>query len=162
MTGTPDQEHIERCLDRALEPESDVELVEYRISRAHRPHLRVFLYKPTGITVEDCARINRRLLRAMESDEELAGRYSVEVSSPGLDRKLVTRRDFERAVGEVVRVRYRHQGGVEQETTGLLTEVEAGALLLETPRRGRPGEGAGEPYRVPLEGIIQGTIVVEL
>ncbi len=161
MTGAPDQEHIARCLERALEPESDVELVEYTLSRSRRPLLRVFLYKPTGITIEDCARISRRLSRELEGEEELASRYSVEVSSPGLDRKLVTRRDFERAVGEVVRVRYRHQG-TEQETSGLLTEVEEGALLLEPPRRGRSGEGAGEPFRVPLEGIVHGTIVIEL
>jgi ribosome maturation factor RimP len=161
VSAAPDQEHIVRCLDRALESEPDVELVEYTVSRARRPLLRVFLYKPTGITVDDCARINRRLSRELEAEEQLSGRFTVEVSSPGLDRKLVTRRDFERAVGEVVRVRYRHQGS-EQEATGLLTEVEAGALLLEPPRRGRSGEGAGEPFRVPLEGIMQGTIVVEL
>jgi ribosome maturation factor RimP len=97
----------------------------------------------------------------LEGEEALAYRYSVEVSSPGLDRKLVTRRDFERSVGEVIRVRYRHQG-TEQETSGRLTEVEEGALLLEPPRRGPSGEKAGEPFRVPLEEIVQGTIVIEL
>ena len=161
MTGSPDQEHIVRCLDRVLEPEPDIELVEYTVSRSRSPLLRVFLYKPTGITVADCARISRRLIREIEAEEELTGRYSVEVSSPGLDRKLVTRRDFERVVGEVVRVRYRHQGA-EQEATGLLTEVEEGSLLLEPSRHGGAGDGAGEPFRVPLEGILKGTIVIVL
>ncbi len=156
----PEQDRIAQFLERALEPEPDIELVDYTVSKARNPLLRVFLYRPEGITVKDCARINRRLSRELEADESLAGRYAVEVSSPGLDRKLRTRRDFERAIGERLRIRILDEGR-ECEVSGLLTGVEGDHLLLESSPQGRH-EGGGGPFRVLLEHIVQGSIEIVL
>jgi ribosome maturation factor RimP len=57
-----------------------------------------------GMTVEDCAALSRLVSEKIEADKELADRYDLEVSSPGIDRPLVKLSDFERFVGHVAKV----------------------------------------------------------
>jgi len=64
--------------------------------------LRVYLDQPGGIGLEDCERASRALTAAMDLDE-----YTLEVSSPGLDRLLTKRSDFERFAGQRARIRTR-------------------------------------------------------
>ena len=95
-----EKKQLDTCIERVLELESDIELVESTLSGKGRSALlRVFIHKPGGVTIDDCARISRRISRELEYDEELQEAYTIEVSSPGLDRKLHTRRDFERVQG---------------------------------------------------------------
>jgi len=157
------QKMVEECIDRVLELEGDLELVEASISGSGRSaKLRVYIYKTAGVTVEDCARISRGLRRELEHEPELADSFSIEVSSPGLDRKLRTRRDFERAVGEVLFLSVEDEEGARS-IGGRLTEVEEEALLLDPipGGGGRGGENAvGDPFRIPLSSVREGSIEI--
>ncbi len=69
--------------------------------------LRVYLESPNGVTVDDCARISRALGALLDVDDPIAGRYNLEVSSPGINRVLVKPEHFKRFIGERVRVKTR-------------------------------------------------------
>ena len=167
MNGRSHHPLIEACVRRALALEEEIELVESIVAGGPGSTVvRVFIYKPDGVTVDDCARINRRLSRELESHAELDRSYSIEVSSPGLDRKLTSRRDFERVLGEVLKLQVRELDGRERTVRGRLTDVEEEALLLE-PLPASKGEWKerrtkGAPFRVALDRIVVGTIEVLL
>lgn len=83
-----------------------VSLVELDMFRAgKRKTLRLFIDKPEGVTIDDCSNVSRSLSDALDLDPEvIEGAYTLEVSSPGLDRPLKSVADFERNVGRFIRV----------------------------------------------------------
>lgn len=66
--------------------------------------LRLYIDREGGVTLDDCARVSRQVSAELDADDPIPGRYTLEVSSPGLDRPLSRDRDFERYVGSQVRV----------------------------------------------------------
>jgi ribosome maturation factor RimP len=66
--------------------------------------LRLLVDKEGGITLDDCTHLNERIGDILDSEDVIADKYTLEVSSPGLDRPLKTRRDFERLMGKEVHV----------------------------------------------------------
>ncbi len=82
------------------------ELVEVELSGTGRHTLlRVYIDSPAGVTVDDCARVSNQLSAILDVEDLIDGRYTLEVSSPGLDRPLVTPEDFTRFTGEMIKVR---------------------------------------------------------
>ncbi len=165
MSETVHQVLIDTAIERVLELEEDLELVEATVSgRPGNARLRVYIYRPEGVTVDDCARFSRRLSRELEAEEELRQTLTIEVSSPGLDRQLTTRRDFERVIGELLRVEVADNEGGQRTVRGILTGVEEAALLMDPPppEKGRRDSGAsnGKAFRISLEGIVAGKIEV--
>jgi len=73
----------------------------------HRPGgmvLRVYIDKEGGVSVDDCARISHQISAQLDVDDPIPGSYTLEVSSPGLDRPLTSDADFERFAGRLVRL----------------------------------------------------------
>jgi len=66
--------------------------------------LRLTIDKPGGITLDDCVVVNRRLSLLLDAQDPIQGHYRLEVSSPGLNRRLRTREDFARFTGRKVKV----------------------------------------------------------
>lgn len=66
--------------------------------------LRMFLDRPEGVTLDDCAGVSREVSALLDVTDFGNGRYTLEVSSPGLDRQLYSPRDYERFTGCLVRV----------------------------------------------------------
>ena len=100
-------------LDRTLETQVEnlgFELVDVeRAGSKSRPVLRLRIDRPDsapgeGVTVDDCARVSRSLEAYLDNLPELEQRYVLEVSSPGVERPLVRRRDFERFAGREIAV----------------------------------------------------------
>jgi len=69
--------------------------------------LRVFIDKPEGIGVEDCEAVSRQISALLDVEDPLPGNYVLEVSSPGLDRRLTKVEHFKRFMGNDVRVKLR-------------------------------------------------------
>lgn len=83
----------------------DVELVELAISGDYRRKIvRIFVDRPDGITVDECATLSRDIADILDTRDPIDSRYLLEVSSPGLTRPLKTDRDFERVVGKTLRL----------------------------------------------------------
>ena len=91
--------------------------------------LRVYIDKPGGITVEDCARVSHQVSRVLEVENVRYDR--LEVSSPGLDRLLKGERDFARFAGQRARVKVRMPVDGQRNFVGVLREAGAGRLQIE-------------------------------
>ena len=67
--------------------------------------LRIYIDGPRGILVDDCARVSRQVSALFDVEDPIPGQYTLEISSPGLDRPLARRGDFERFAGSLVKVK---------------------------------------------------------
>lgn len=109
----------------------EMELVELTC----RPHsggqlVRLLVDKVGGVTIQQCAKANQRIGEALEIANLIDGRYTIEVSSPGLDRPLVSRRDFERAIGEDVQIHMLVDEQRVKSLEGMLLAVQPEAIVL--------------------------------
>ncbi len=130
------KERIERSVMEVTEREG-FELVELAVlDRGHKTLVRVFADRPSGgISIDECARLSRKLSDWFDLENVFERAYILEVSSPGLDRPLVTRRDFERKVGREVRIWF-SQNGQTAETFGNLLAVTDEGLFVRTEKEG--------------------------
>lgn len=103
------------------------ELVDLETSRGGL--LRIFIDSPSGITVEDCARVSNHLTRAFAVEGIEYER--LEVSSPGLDRPLKRAEDYLRFAGQKASLRLKLPRDGRRRFEGLVVGVEEGAVVLE-------------------------------
>jgi ribosome maturation factor RimP len=120
--------------------------------------LRIFIDKPQGVTHEDCASLSREVSTILDVEDAVgSGPYVLEVSSPGLDRKLFRAADFERFQGSRVKLTTRMPVNGNRHFEGRLEHFEAGKLTLdlaEARRKFRPKQNAGEapaPQKLEIE-----------
>ena len=96
--------------------------------------LRLFLDREAGVTLEDCEAVSKDASALLDVLDFGRGRYTLEVSSPGLDRQLYRPKDYQRFVGRRVRVRFRDpESGKRATIAGRLAayrDVEGGAIDL--------------------------------
>jgi ribosome maturation factor RimP len=105
-----------------------LELVELNFNRGL---LRVTVDRSGGVDLDTIALATREVSNALDRDDVVpGGRYTLEVSSPGLERPLKSPAQFERAVGEQVVVRTLAQSGLERRLRGTLAAAEADAIVL--------------------------------
>ena len=112
--------------------ERDLEL--YDIEVAGRD-LRVFVDRPGGLDLDRLADATRAVSRALDEADPIAGAYTLEVSSPGLERRLRTSQHFSRAVGETVKVKLRAGAARdgERRLEGEITGADGSGVTLRTP-----------------------------
>ena len=131
------------------------ELLEIQFRRSSARSILTFIVdKIGGITLAECVEINHELGRRFDewSDGEgggaefLNGSYYLEVNSPGLDRPLVTERDFTRAVGRIVRISFKNDLGQMLQRVGVILGVEQGVLQLKVLK-------SEERLRLPLVSV---------
>lgn len=93
--------------------------------------LRVFIDKETGVTLEECELVSMELSEKLDSADIIKGAYFLEVSSPGVERPLTTKEDFEKNIGKNVYVTlYVHIDG-EKEFQGVLQNFENDTATIE-------------------------------
>ena len=73
-------------------------------SHPKNPVLAIYIDRPEGISVEDCERVSREVAALLDVEDPIQGHYSLEISSPGLDRPLFNLQQFEQFRGETVKV----------------------------------------------------------
>jgi ribosome maturation factor RimP len=98
-------------LRRLLEPTIErlgYELTDLELRLAGRDSVvRVFIDKPEGVGLEDCETVSRQVSAVLDVEDPVPGHYVLEVSSPGLDRKLTKPEHYRRYIGDDVRVQLR-------------------------------------------------------
>ena len=107
-----------------------VELTQVRHGR--QVNLRFLVDKVGGVTVQDCARLNQLISEALDASDLIDASYTLEVSSPGLDRPLVSTRDFERAIGEQVEIELIEDLRGSKQIKGQLLAVQQAAVVVTT------------------------------
>src|SRR5690625_2066432 len=125
--------------------------VEYRREPQGRV-LRVFIDKPGGITLDDCQALSRALSRQLDETDPIQESYSLEVSSPGLERPLKRPRDFERFAGHRVHVRTYGPLDGRRNFTGELVGLEDEHVVVDL------GDGQA---RIPRELIARARLVAQ-
>lgn len=96
------------------------------------PIVRLYIDKPGGVTISDCARASRGIGLVLERDDPFPGRYLLEVSSPGSNRPLVTEEHYQRFAGKEARVAVERGGEGRITYTGRIRSCINGDLTLET------------------------------
>jgi len=136
--------HIRQVVEPIL-GERQMELVELTCRpQGGQLYVRLLADRVGGITIRDCAQLNQRIGEALDLAGVIEGNYTVEVSSPGLDRPLASHRDFERAIGEDLDVETQGEDKRSKALKGMLLAVQAEAIVLKT--------GSGN-VTVPLQEI---------
>ncbi len=122
--------HLGELLERTLPP-LGYELVDWETSPGGRL-VRVFIDKPKGVSVEDCARVSNHLTHLFAVENVDFER--LEVSSPGLDRPLTKAADFVRFTGEEAEFRLRTPVDNAKKLKGVLRGCEDGTVVVETAK----------------------------
>ena len=128
--------------------------------------LRIFIDKPDGVTHEDCSRFSREVGTILDVEEAVPGAsYLLEVSSPGLDRKLSKPADYQRFTGSLVKLMTRDPVNGNRHFEGRLKEFHDGRLSLElTGRKQSKKHQAVEPgtdVEIDLANVEKANLVPE-
>ncbi|MEK6709132.1 MAG: ribosome maturation factor RimP [Nitrospinota bacterium] len=131
-----------------------MELVEVELAGGGRRQvLRLFIDKPGGVGLDDCKRMSREVEARLDAEDVIGPSYSLEVSSPGIERPLRRPGDFRRYAGRRVRIRLRSPGERARTLSGVLAGIEGEVITLDT------GEEA--PQRVSLGEIAKARLEVD-
>ncbi len=106
--------------------------------------VRVFIDKPDGVDLSDCEMVSRQLSALLDVEDSLPGRYTLEVSSPGLDRKLTKPAHFQRFTGAAVRVKLRFPVSGRRNFRGTLRAADDEKIEIEVD---------GEPHSLKIATI---------
>lgn len=149
-----DLERIRQVVERVVTSEGlalvDVELKGGRAN----PLLRIYIDKPEGVSHADCQLVSEQVSAILDVEDPFPGSYTLEVSSPGLDRKLVKPSDFEHFVGRRARLVLREPVGDQKVLEGRLAGFEAGRVRVDM---GESGTGEFD-----LSNIVKAKLLVEM
>ncbi|HHL45852.1 MAG TPA: ribosome maturation factor RimP [Gammaproteobacteria bacterium] len=115
--------------------------------------LRVYIDAEDGVTVDDCARASHQISGVLDIEDPIRGEYSLEVSSPGLDRPLFTLAHFERFAGQLARLVLNTPWQGRRKLTGRLGGVREQKVVLDVD---------GEEALLTLQEIDKARLVPEL
>jgi ribosome maturation factor RimP len=120
--------------------------------------LRIFIDKPAatpaGVTLEDCEFISQNVGTILDMEDVIPGaQYRLEVSSPGVERKLTKPRDFERSVGQKVKVALRQPVESQRHWVGALKSFTEGMITLEP--------SPGRSVQIPLDQVEKANLKFE-
>ncbi len=138
-------------LIRAAVEEQAFELVhvEYQ-ARTSSPVLRVYVDRPGGVTLDDCAELSRRIGVLLDVEDLIPNQYMLEVSSPGIERPLFSERDYRRFRGREVRLTTVEKVDNRRNFKGVIEDVSDGKVRLNCD---------GRPYEIPIKAIRRGNLV---
>jgi ribosome maturation factor RimP len=129
------------------------DLVEIALAAWHgRRILRIFIDQRQGVSLEDCARASKAVGAELDRCDFMSGRYYLEVSSPGAERRLKGEEDFARFVGRKARVRFRGTGGRLEEAVGLIESCSDGLVGISS--------GEGSLVRIRLGDVVRANLSI--
>ncbi len=122
---------IEAVAERVARSEG-IEIVEIELKGGGKNQfLRISIDKPEGVTHADCELISHQVGTILDIEDVVPGHYTLEVSSPGVERKLRKLKDFERFLGQKVKVVLREPIDNQRSFTGTLAGLEDCTIALE-------------------------------
>jgi len=168
-------EQVEQIVQRVAESLA-LELVEVDICGGGKSRmLRITIDKPGGVTHDDCANLSREVSTILDVEDAVpGGTYTLEVSSPGLDRKLQKPADFERFTGSLVKLMTREpvnnnrhfQGRLQRFANGRLTLDVAQVSKTKQKKMGvhsaKAKQGDGQHVEIEFANIERANLVPEI
>lgn len=120
------------------------------LSQGRHSVLRIFIESADGISIEDCEQVSRQVSAILDVEDPIAGEYTLEVSSPGADRRLFTLEQFAQFVGNEVDVRLKTPLEGRRKFKGQLTGVSGDQISLQID---------DSEYQCPFEAIERANVV---
>ena len=115
--------------------------------------LRLYIDSDAGITIDDCTRVNHQVIGVLDVHDPIKERYHLEISSPGLDRPLFTLKQFQRFLGQQVKIKLREKIDERRKFTGVIKAIEETAVLVSEE---------GIDYLIPADVIDSAHLVPEI
>lgn len=112
--------------------------------------LRIFIDGPNGVSLDDCEKVSRQVSAVMDVEDPIDGEYTLEVSSPGMDRPLYTPAHYARYVGETVNLRLRMAREGRRKFKGNIVKVEGEDVTLSVD---------GKEILIPVDAVDKANIV---
>ena len=132
-----------------------VELVHIEVAGPEqKPIVRIFIDKPNGVTHEDCSEVSLHVGTIFDVEDFIHSAYTLEVSSPGLERGLYKRADYERFAGRLARMKTQSPISGQRNFRGRLLGVDGEDILFEDRTNGR--------VRVPLNAIAKANLELDV
>ncbi len=132
------------------------ELVDVEVKREHEGYLvRLYVDKDGGIGLGDLQSVSEEVSAILDAEDPIDSSYTLEVSSPGLDRPLRSENDYRRFVGRLAKVSSYELVDGRRHWMGRLAAVEDGVVIVRLEKEG------GVLARIPFEKIAHGRLEVE-
>lgn len=150
MTNPKDR--VREVVEPAIEA-MGYEIVRVHLAQTQRPTLQIMVDRKDGETVgvDDCAEVSRAVSAILDVEDPIPTAFTLEVSSPGIDRPLTRLKDFERWAGFEARIELEAPIDGRRRLKGRLTGVSGGTVMIETEQ----GEA-----RVPFDAIQKAKLVL--
>jgi len=120
----------------------------------NKPIVRIFIDKPQGVTHEDCSEVSTHVGTILDVEDFIHAPYTLEVSSPGVERGLYKRADYERFAGSNAKMKARQPINGQRNFRGRLLGIEGNDVLFEDRTSGQ--------VRVPLDTITKANLEVDV
>ena len=138
-------ERVRQLIEETVQNQG-YELVEAELKGGGKNSiLRIFIDKPDGISHHDCELVSEQVGTVLDVEDLIPSSYTLEVSSPGLDRKLVKESDYTRFDGKLARIQTRIPLNQQKVFRGRLQGLHDGKVRLESPK--------GDLMEIPLDVI---------
>ena len=116
--------------------------------------VRIFIDKPEGVTHEDCATVSHHVGTVLEVEDWVNSAYTLEVSSPGLERGLYKRADYERFAGRLAKMKSREAINGQRNFKGRIVGVEGDRVIFEDNTSGR--------VKVPVGSVVKANLEIDV
>jgi len=154
MGGGSIAERVEAIAERVA-IDHGLELVHAEVAGPdNKPIVRIFIDKPNGVTHADCAEVSFQVGTILDVEDFIHAAYTLEVSSPGLERGLYKRADYERFAGSQAKLRSRRPINGQRNFRGRLLGVNGEEVLFEDRTSG--------PVRIPLDAIAKANLELDV
>jgi ribosome maturation factor RimP len=140
-------------LARQVADEEEVELVDIELRGKGKLLLRAVIDKENGITLDDCEKFSRSFGAVLDVEDLFAGPYTLEVSSPGLDRPLKDLRDFEKNRGKLARIVTSDKISNQNFFIGRIEDIGVGYVKIKIDER---------EIDIPFDKISRARLEIEL
>ena len=117
------------------------------------PIVRVFIDKPGGVSHDDCSEVSVHLGTVLDVEDFIHSAYTLEVSSPGLERGLYKRADYERFAGSAAKIKVRTPVSGQRNFRGRIVSVDESHVIFEDRTSGR--------VRLPIDAITKANLEVD-
>ncbi|HKO97770.1 MAG TPA: ribosome maturation factor RimP [Pyrinomonadaceae bacterium] len=146
-------ERVEAIAERVA-IDHGLELVHAEVAGPdNKPIVRVFIDKPNGVTHADCSEVSFHIGTILDVEDFIHASYTLEVSSPGLERGLYKRADYERFAGSSAKLRARQPINGQRNFRGKLLGVNGDEVLFDDRTSG--------PIRIPLDSIVKANLEID-
>lgn len=155
-TMTEQKHTIQEIVEKHL-PDENHFIVEVILSeKSGKPHLNVLVDADEGVTIQACAKLSRAVSEELEAKELMPEAYVLEVSSPGVDYPLTSRRQYQKNIGRELKVTLNSGDEVQ----GKLLEVEEAGVKMLVKKKKEKGKKASEeeinlPFGEMKKSIVQ-------